>query len=204
MEDLAGTGRVPTMISAFIHYLPVRLRLLGAVSQCREIGLRQLRRHRQNAEGIWREAVTCLRVALLPAGQPLDFEIGLSPRRQIYGIGPTGRQTVRLHRKAIRTGPKIAIKFGSRRDITDGGAIRVDHWRCCPHIAIERSRRPQKPNPRHSGRQGRDLRLCCRLNRLWRETGERYEAQPKQYGRYETISAHSRPSDRLLYTAVTV
>ena len=43
MEDLAGTGRVPTIISAFIHYLPVRRRLLGVVSQCREIGLRQLR-----------------------------------------------------------------------------------------------------------------------------------------------------------------
>jgi len=46
--------------------------------------------HRQPEDG----ALTCLRVTLLPARQPLNFEIGSCSGRQIYGIGCTGWQTV--------------------------------------------------------------------------------------------------------------
>ena len=79
---------------------------MGVVSQCRETRLGKLGRHRQDTEGVGCEPPTCRRITLLPAAHPLDFEIGLRPRGQLYGIGLSGRKAVRLHRKAIRSRPE--------------------------------------------------------------------------------------------------
>lgn len=85
---------------------PVRAELAGSalaeIGHCRDVGPSHFRRHRKNAEGVRGERPTRLRIAHLPAGQPLDMEIGLRPCSDLDRFCLSGRQpAIRLDREPI-------------------------------------------------------------------------------------------------------